>query len=269
MTELSRTGIDYDVLQRDATVNRQIFESLLERTREKGIAGELRASGARVVDVAQVPRGAIWPDRNQTFLYAILFGSLLAVGLAFFAEYMDHRIKTPEELTTYLGLPSLGMIPVVSKKDRGLGSAGTSLQAQSLSPHFAEAFRALRTNVIFAAEQAAQSLVITSTGVGEGKTFVASNLALGLAMADRKVVIVDVDMRRPRLHEVYQVEQTPGLSELLARKATLAQAMRHLPDSNLWVIPSGGVTDNPAEKLASPRFGACLNRSALISSGYF
>ena len=258
VTELSRTGIDYDVLDRDATVNRQIFESLLQRTREKGIAGELRASDARIVDVAQVPRGAIWPNRNQTLLYAIVFGALLGVGLAFFAEYMDDRIKTPEELKTYLGLPFLGMIPVVSKKDRDQGSAGTPLLSQRLSPHFAEAFRALRTNVIFAAEQVAQSLVITSTGVGEGKTFVASNLALGLAMADRKVIIVDVDMRRPRLHDVYNVAQTPGLSDVLAGRATLAQAMRQLPGSNLWVMPSGGPTENPAEKLASPRFGDLL-----------
>ena len=258
VTQLSRTGVDYEVLERDAMVNRQIFDSLLERTREKGIAGELRASDARIVEMAQVPRGAIWPNRNQTYLYAIVFGLLMGVGLALFAEYMDDRIKTPEELKTYLGIPSLGMIPVVSEKESDQDSPGTSLLTRRRSPHFAEAFRALRTNVIFAAEQVAQSLVITSTGVGEGKTFVASNLALSLAMADRKVIIVDVDMRRPRLHDAYNVAQTPGLSELLAGTATLAQATRQLPGLNLWVLPSGGPTENPAEKLASPRFNDLL-----------
>ena len=114
VTRMSKTGIDYSVLERNLSVNRQIFESLLERTREKGIAGELKASDVRVVDAAQVPRSPFWPNRNETFLYASLLGLLLGVALAFFVEYMDDRIKTPDELKAYLGLPCLGMIPVVA-----------------------------------------------------------------------------------------------------------------------------------------------------------
>ncbi len=262
VTRMSKTGIDYSVLERDVNVNREIFESLLERTREKGIAGELKASDVRIVDPAQVPRSPIWPDRNETFLYASLLGLLLGVGLAFFFEYMDDRIKTPDELKTYLGLPCLGMIPVVSKKgkkDDEKNSRSSLLLRDRSAPHFAEAFRSVRTNVIFTAENRAQSLVITSTGPGEGKTFVASNLALGLSMADRKVIIVDVDMRCPRLHDVFGVAQTPGLSEFLAGGVELAQAIRPVPGTNLWVMPSGGRTENPAEKLASPQFGQLLS----------
>ena len=127
------------------------------------------------------------------------------------------------------------------------------------SPHFAEAFRSVRTNVILGAEDQAQTLVVTSTGPGEGKTFVVSNLALGLAMAHRKVILVDVDMRCPRVHEVFGVAQQPGLSEFLAGRVELAQAMRPVPGTNLWVMPSGGHTDNPAEQLASPQFGQLLS----------
>ena len=149
-------------------------------------------------------------------MYAVFFGSLIGIALAFFFEYVDDRIKTPEEIKTYLGLPFLGMVPIIVKKgaseDRPLLH-----KRETVSPMWSEAFRALRTNVIFSAEGRAASIVVTSTGPGEGKTAVSANLAIGLAMTGRKVLLIDVHMRCPQVHQVFDVEQQPGLSDFLGR----------------------------------------------------
>jgi succinoglycan biosynthesis transport protein ExoP len=244
-TKLNRTGVDYGVLERDVTTNRQIFETLLARTRETSIAGELKASDVRVIDAAQPPQSPIWPRRSDTLFQAVVFGSILGIGLAFFFEYMDDRLKTPDEVKAYLGLPFLGIVPISNNKERD-------------DRMFAEAFRQLRTNVIFTAEQRAHTLVITSTGPGEGKTVVSTNLAKGLAMTGRKVLIIDVDMRRPRVHEVFGVAREPGLSELLAGTVDLTQAIRQMPVPDLLVMPAGGPTETPTELLSSPQFAQLL-----------
>lgn len=257
VTDLGRTGITYAALEREVTTNRQIFDTLLARTREKGIAGELKASDVRVVDAAQVPQAPIWPDRAETLMYASFFGALFGIGLAFFMEYLDDRIKTPDEIKAYLGLPFLGMVPVITKKE---ATEGRPLlhKRETVSPMFSEAFRAVRTNVIFSAEQRAHSIVVTSTGPGEGKTVVSSNLAIGLAMTGRSVLLLDVDMRLPQVHDIFGMEKQPGLSDLLAGTTTARQAVRQTTVPGLWVMPSGSPTGNPAELLASPRFAKLL-----------
>jgi capsular exopolysaccharide synthesis family protein len=253
-TQLNRTGVDYGVLERDVTTNRQIFETLLARTRETSIAGELKASDVRVIDAAQPPQAPIWPRRSDTLFQAVVFGTLVGIGLAFFFEYMDDRLKTPDEVKAYLGLPFLGIVPIGAHKERD-------------DRMFAEAFRQLRTNVIFTAEQRAHTLVITSTGPGEGKTVVSTNLAKGLAMTGRKVLIIDVDMRRPRVHEVFGVAREPGLSELLAGTVDLTQAIRQMPMPDLFVMPAGGPTETPTELLSSPQFAELL-KSLLEKFGW-
>jgi capsular exopolysaccharide synthesis family protein len=120
---------------------------------------------------------------------------------------------------------------------------------------FAEAFRAVRTNVLFSGNgNHARSLVITSTGPGEGKTLVATNLATGLAMAGQRVLLIDADMRRPRVHEVFDIKPEPGLADLIVGSIKTATATQPSTVTNLWIIPAGGVRPNPAELLSSPRF---------------
>jgi polysaccharide biosynthesis transport protein len=254
VTAMNRTGIDYTALERDVASNRQIFESLLSHTREKGIAGELKASDVRVIDAAQVPREPVWPNRNETWLYAAFFGSLLGVVLAFFFEYVDDRIKTPEEIKTYLGLPFLGMVPVISGKEVSEDRPLLHKRA-TVSPMFSEAFRSVRTNVIFTAEQHASSIVVTSTGPGEGKTLVASNVAIALAQAGQQVILIDADMRRPRVHDLFGRDQEPGLSNMLVGKpGDHEHAVQPYDVSGLFTLPAGHIPPNPSELLGSKRF---------------
>jgi capsular exopolysaccharide synthesis family protein len=122
-------------------------------------------------------------------------------------------------------------------------------------PNFAEAFRAMRTNVLFsAADEGPRSLVITSTGPGEGKSVVAANLAIGFAQAGQRVILIDADMRRPRVHEIFGRKQEPGLSNFLVGHAVASSAIRKGAVPGLWLLTAGRIPPNPAELLGSQRF---------------
>jgi capsular exopolysaccharide synthesis family protein len=248
--QLNRKGIEYGVLARDAASNRQIFDSLMQRTKETGISGELKTSNIRVVDAAETPRAPISPRTRLNLLIGLFGGATVAVGLAFFFEYVDNRIKSPDELRQHLGLAFLGMVPAVFDK-----KAVNPLINNGVPTNFLESFRAIRTNVLFSTpESGSRCIVVTSTGPGEGKTLVASNLALALAQAGQRVLLIDADMRKPRVHEVFDRPQEPGLSNVLVGNAKASEAVHTAGAPGLWVMPAGVNPPNPAELLGSKRF---------------
>ena len=248
---LNRKSIDYGALQREAASNRQIFESLMQRTKETGISGELKTSNIRVIDAAETPQVPATPDKRMNTLIAVFGGAMLAVGLAFLFEYLDNHIKSPAEIKAALGLPFLGMVPKVPENAEN----GAPLLDRGVTPNFAEAMRTIRTNVLFSTtSEGSQSLVITSSGPGEGKTVVASNLAMALAQTGQRVVLIDADMRRPRIHEVFAEKQEPGLSNVLIGEVKVADALRRTSSESLFVLPAGHIPPNPAELLGSSRF---------------
>jgi capsular exopolysaccharide synthesis family protein len=252
--DLNRKGIEYGVLSRDAISNRQIFESLMQRTKETGISGELRTSNIHIVDLAEPPRRPISPNTRNNLLIGLLGGSVLAVGLAFFFEYIDNRIKTPDEIVRHLGLPFLGMIPALFDRD------APTLLHHDVPPDFSESFRSLRTNVIFSsAEDGLRSLVITSAAPSEGKTMVATNLAVGLAQTGKRVLVIDADMRRPRVHSVFEKPKQPGLSNVLVGTAKLSDAVHTTTVPGLWLVPAGTEPPNPSELLGSKRFADLMH----------
>jgi exopolysaccharide transport family protein len=249
---MNRKAIDYGVLERDVQSNKQIYESLLQRAKETGVSSELKTSNIRVVDAAERPRTPASPRKLLNFTLALLGGGLFAVGLAFFFEYVDSRIKTPEEIRVHLGLPSLGMVPAVDPKSF---KGKEPLISNGVPPGFAEAIRAVRTNVLFSStEEGARSFVITSTGPGEGKTMVAANLAIGLAQAGQRVLLIDADMRRPRVHDMFSQKQEPGLSNLMVGHAKPSVCIRRTGVMGLWILTAGHTPPNPAELLGSQRF---------------
>jgi capsular exopolysaccharide synthesis family protein len=249
---LDRKAIDYGALQRDAISNRQIFETLLQRARETGISSELKSNNIQVVDSADVPRAPVWPRTRRNLLFALLGGAAFGIILAFFVDYLDNRVKSPDEIRTALGLPLLGMVPVVRRKDHA--PSASPLINNGVPAKFAEAVRAVRTNVLLASGEGSRSLVITSTAPKEGKTVVATNLAIALANAGLRVVLLDADLRRPRLHQMFNVPIDPGLSQLVAGTTTAAEAFRATDVNGLSVLPAGHTSANPADILGSPRF---------------
>lgn len=249
--ELNRASIQYGVLQRDATSNQTMFSGLLERSRETGISGELKTSNIRVVDRAETPRTPTSPKKMTNLLLALFGGSLLAIGLVFFFEYLDSRIKQPDEIKAQLGLPFLGMVPLFDPKE----TTGPPLIGNGMPNEFSEAFRSIRTNVLFSsADSGCKSIVVTSTGPGEGKSVVAANVAKSLALAGQRVLLIDADMRRPKLHELYGASLEPGLSNMMVGDAKASDAVKRTLTPNLWLMTAGKHPPNPAELLGSRRF---------------
>ena len=245
-------SVAYSVLQREADSNRQVYESLLKSTKETGISGERRSTNVRVVDRAQLPGGPISPNVRGDMTFAFVAGLVLAIGLAFGFEYLDNRIKTPQELKATLPVPFLGMVPSLAHDKR----AGLNpLLSNGVPQNFSEAFKTVRTNVLFSsADEGMRSLVITSAGPGEGKSLVASNLAIAMAQAGQRVLLIDADMRRPRVHEIFGGDQEPGLSNVLSGNAKTSEAVHKSTVTGLWLMNAGHIPPNPAELLASRRY---------------
>ena len=253
---LDRKMMAYSQLDMDAKSERQLYEKLLEQLNEGGVSGEFKGSNIQIVDAAETPQFPILPLVQRDLMMSAAGGVILALALAFGFEYFDSRIKSPDEVKAHLELPFLGMIPAVTSKE----AAGEAPMLQdSVPPAFSEAIRALRTAILFSsADEGSRSLVITSTGPHEGKTLVSSSLAITLAQAGQKTLVIDADMRRPRMHEALGRPQEPGLSNVLVGDTKLADAARPTTVANLTLLPAGHIPPNPAELLGSKKYEELL-----------
>jgi polysaccharide biosynthesis transport protein len=247
---LDRKLIEYTALEREADSNRKLYDNLLERSKETGVSSEFKGSNIQIVDRAEYPRAPVLPRVQRDLVMSGLGGILLALGLAFGFEYFDSRIKSPDEVKAHLELPFLGMVPLAE------GTNGEAPMLQSdVSPAFAESIRSIRTAVLFSsADEGARSIIVTSTGPHEGKTLIASSLAITMAQAGQRTLVVDADMRRPRMHEALGRSQEPGLSNVLVGDVALADATRPTAVENLWVLAAGHIPPNPAELLGSRKY---------------
>jgi capsular exopolysaccharide synthesis family protein len=249
-------AIEYNALEREAQSAQQLYDTLLKTVQESAVAQDFEGTNIRVVDTAQYPTYPVLPQTRRDVTMAAAMGLLLALGLAFGFEYFDSRIKSPDEVKAFLQLPFLGMIPNLATK---AGAGEAPMLDPNVAPSFAEAIRAVRTAVLFSsAEEGARSVIVTSTGPSEGKTLISSSLAISLAQAGQRTLVIDADMRRPRLHEALGRSQEPGLSNVLVAEASLADAARQTEEKNLWVLSAGHIPPNPAELLGSKKFLALL-----------
>ena len=247
---MNRKAIAYSVLERDVESGTQLYNNLLQRTKETGVTGELRTSNIRIVDVAEKPRGPVSPNRARNELLALFLGTLCACVLVAFFEYMDNRIKSPDEIRAHLGLTHLGMLPAIQKKEDRY-----PLLTNGVPANFSEALRTFRTNVMFSsAEEGGRALVVTSTAPREGKSLVSSNLAISLAQAGQRTLLVDADLRKPKAHDIFGLSQEPGLSNVLVGDAKMSAAVRETTVPGLSVLVAGRIPPNPTELLGAPRF---------------
>jgi succinoglycan biosynthesis transport protein ExoP len=244
-----RSQIEYEALDHAASSDQQIFETLLQRAKETGLSGQSLGSNVRVIDSADPPRVPVTPRKDRNALIAILGGSILGVCMGFFVDYFDKRIQTPDEVTAQLGLPCLGLVPLVDHAHniRPLVSDGVPAR-------FKESFRRVRTNVLFAlGTDKVRTVLVTSTGPSEGKTLVASNLAIALAQTGQRVLLIDADLRRPSIHRAFNQRQDFGLSDVIKNGATASKVIRGSETPNLWLLTAGSEGVSPAELLSSPK----------------
>ncbi len=250
--EENRKNFEYAILKREVETNRQLLQDLMGRTQETGLESELKSTNIRVVEKAETPRAPISPRRMRNYQIALLIGLALGVGLAVLFEHMDNTLKTPEDVKNYLGLPFLGMVPDVTARTATNANRPSPLILKNPGSAVAEAYRVLRTNLIFSsAEATGRALLVSSANPGEGKTTTVANLASSLAQNGSKVLAVDGDLRRPTIHQHFGIAKTPGLSDLIVGKAKASEAIQATRFKGLQVLPCGYVPPNPAELLGS------------------
>jgi len=231
-----------------------------------GFASGRGANLLTVVDPAAPPSEPAGPRVLLATLIAAAIGFLVALGVVYLLDYLDDRLKTSDDVENVLGLPTLGMIT----KMRGGNERGEMYRLATLlyprSPA-AESYRSLRTNTEFASVDAqTRSVLVTSSVPGEGKTTTATNLAVAMAQAGQKTILLDADFRRPGVHKVFNLSNTAGLSTLLRRDQTpVLQTVQETEQDDLLVITTGPLPSNPAELLRSKRMAAVLQELTVMA----
>lgn len=264
----------YNLLRREVDTSRDLYAALSTRLKETQVSASLLLSNISVVDRADVPVKRSGPRTGLNLAIGCLVGLVGGVILAFLFEYLDTSIRDPREIETVLRVPTLGLVPTRSALPAHFaggplgseaGAGGTQgafalVSHQATSSILAEAFRNLRTSVVYATpDRPPKTMLVTSLQQQDGKTSVSTNCAITLAqlgMGD--VLLVDADMRHPDLHGIFGVPQTPGLSDLLVGGVEVKAVIRPTRVPGLFVIPAGPIPTNPTELLFSPRFTQAL-----------
>jgi capsular exopolysaccharide synthesis family protein len=204
-----------------------------------------------VVEKAEAPRRPVYPRRLRNYQLALLLGLALGIALAVLFEHLDTSVKTPEDVKNQLRLPFLGMVPASPSAVPGEVEPAPVVLREPQSA-VAEAYRVLRTNLIFSwAETTGRVLVVSSASPGEGKTTTVANLAASLADNGARVLAVEADLRRPTMHRHFGTDKTPGLTDLIVVMCTISQAAQWTRVPRLQLLPAGYIPPNPAELLGS------------------
>jgi capsular exopolysaccharide synthesis family protein len=276
-----RKGVEYEILRHEAEANRDLYDAFLARAHQARLAAAAPAPLLRVVDPAQPPRGPLYPNAPLSGLAGLAFGLAVAAAWSVARERMDRTFHRPGELSTRLHLRELGAVPNVKRMD--LARQGTvaevamdagrprTVEVLTADPEgpqeIAECFRAVRSSLLRNVADAGSSgvYVITSPGPGDGKTTVATNLAIAIAELDQPTLLVDADLRQPRLHRNFGLINRNGLADLLANRDPLDDALdvsiRPAPETpNLWLLPAGVAIRGGPGLLHTPRMRALLDR---------
>lgn len=277
---LNVEGVEYYNLQTEINARKQMLSDLMSRLSEAGVSASLDGSEAssnvRIIDRALVPTAPFRPSLRKNLSLAMAVGLVLGVGLVLAIHVLDRTVKTADELQSLLGgLPILAVIPDVKapRSSYGRGSYGYGYGAGRTRPvtppgqpleielvperhprlAVAEAYRSLRTALLLSSAERLQVVTVTSAEAGEGKTTTAVNLAVVLAQLGKRVLLVDADLRKPRVHQIFNLSNRLGLVSYLTGSAEAETTVAASDIAGLSVCPSGPQPPNPSELLASDR----------------
>ena len=280
VTGQDEKAIQYNILKREVDSGRQLYDTMLQQTKQSSIASALRASNIRVVDPAQLPDAPFSPDFKLNSAIGLFAGLFLSVGVVTIRERADRTLQQPGDIKMWTDLTELGTVPSVGIKRiygrasvtasdtsvNGNGRQSVELVTWEQKPSLtAESFRSTLTSIFFAGENGSRPrvLVFTSAHASDGKTTVVSNIAIATAEIRRKVLVIDADLRRPRMHDIFGVPNDRGLSDILREELSpenVAGLIKTTAIPNLHVLPAGKATHSAAHLLYS------LNLAPLLAT---
>lgn len=254
--DLRNRSIQYNILQRDVDTNRALYDGLLQRYKEVGVAGGVTTNNISIVDRAEPPRGPSSPRPLINMALALFGGIVTAIGLAFVLEALDQAIRTPADVETKLRLSVLGSIPMLGK-----GLVPREALADPRSP-LSEAYYSLRSALQFSTEEGfPRSLLVTSTRPGEGKSTTSYAIALNVARLGYRTLLIDGDLRNPSIHKTTGLDNRRGLTNLLTSASTLKETAQDSGAANLSILTCGPLPPNPAELLGTNRLRMVLREA--------
>ena len=301
VVRMNSNAIFYNSLKIEVENMQRQLNSLIEMQKNTQVSarlGGLKTSNISIIDKAEVPRNPVSPKKKKkNLILAFLIGIFGGVGLCFFMEYLDNTVKGPEDVEKLTGLPSLGIIPYLPpegmkkkkryeyyskyKKKYSYSSEDENPKSEEnlpeikeielinhIHPKFfiSEDYRTVRTSILLShAESPPKSIVFTSALPKEGKTATLANMAVAFSQLNEKVLVVDADLRKPRLHRIFKVKNIGGLSGYLTGKVSIEDAVQKTNVENIWLIPSGPIPPNPSELLNSDKMKGMMDE---LKRGY-
>jgi len=246
--ELARQSLELERLQREYDQNKAFLEEMLARSKETDISASAAVNNVRVLEPAEVPRAPFSPNIPRSVALGLILGLMLGIGVVLGLDFMDQTIRSPEQAERALGLEVLSLVP---ERQQGREHAGV------------EALQSLRTALILASRgDRGQVLIITSAVPGEGKTSIATELAKTFARAGSRVLLIDADLRKPKVHRHFDVDNRKGLTTLMVGEGSTEQLTRAIPDINgLDILTTGPLPPNPPELFAKPAFDRFLQEA--------
>jgi len=272
----SAKSVQYDMLKHEVDSNRQVYEAMLQRVKESSIVSAMKTTNVRVIDAAKPPLHPYTPNLPLNTAAGLICGLLLGAAVIVVRTRTNLSLQNPGEAEMLLGIPELGVIPAADSGpkrlsplqtlfsgDKQLQNPGTGYSANAQA--VADSFRAVLASILFAeAKQQKRVLVVTSANPGEGKTSTVTNLAATLANMNRKVLLIDGDIRSPRLHSLFNIDNSVGLTNVLREiafnKMPMTPAIRETSIPNLHVLTSGSAIQADADLLFSPSMAALVDR---------
>jgi len=286
VSDVARKSIRYSLLKREVETSRQLYEELLQKVKQIGISTGLPSANVQLLDAAERPNAPFEPNLLSNLAVGMAGGMLLGIGVVIAAEFANRSLRSPGESAFHLQVPELGVIPATEMRSSAkrvssteppiytLNGNGASHQEcvelatwQSQTSGLAESFRSVLASLLSfrGVANRPRVILVTSAVRGEGKSSIVSNIGIALAELDQKVILLDTDLRKPRLHEIFNVPNSWGLSDLLREQTSLADCpldslARPTEINGLYVLPSGPGTVSITNLLYSGRMTALLQR---------
>ncbi len=256
--DLNEQLAEYTILQSDWEQTKRLCDILGDRIKEINVTEDVGALNISILEVARPADKPSSPQKARIMAISLVIGLMLGGGLALLRDWMDQRLRSAEEVSAVLGVPVLGVVPSMSRR-QSIVARGQKVYLDSNS-RAAEAYRTIRTAVFFGAPKGeAKTILVTSPAAVDGKTTLVSNLAIAMAQAGQKTLILDADFRKPMQHRIFNVNHNDvGLSSILAGITPSGEAIRPTEVEGLELLPCGRSVPNPSEMLNSDSFAQLL-----------